>query len=247
MEIDQRLNDQLLSQDFRHNGAEGMDKYLSLAKAYAVTENAIAVVSNLQVNISHIYYGGMGERLGIAERGDNHVLNSIWEEEIFCHIHPDDFVRKQLGELHFYQFIKEKAPSAASDYMFVSGLRMSDAAGRWHSVQHRIRYFLSDERKVWLALCLYSFAPSLPTEDCILNTADGSALPVSMVTLHQILSSREQDVLRLIRQGLSSKMIADRLSISIFTVNRHRQNILEKLHCSNSAEACHKAEMLRII
>lgn len=136
MEIDQRLNEQLLSQDFRHNDAEGMDKYLSLAKAYAVTENAIAVVSNLQVNISHIYYGGMGERLGIAERGDNHVLNSIWEEEIFCHIHPDDFVRKQLGELHFYQFIKEKAPSAASDYMFVSGLRMSDAAGRWHSVQH---------------------------------------------------------------------------------------------------------------
>lgn len=247
MNIDPRLNEQLLSQDFNHKDAENTDRFLALAKAYAITENAIAVVSNLQVNVSHVFYGGLGERLGIAKRGDVHVLDTIWEEEIFCHIHPDDFVRKQLGELHFYHFIKEKVPAESSDYMFVSGLRMSDAEGQWSSVLHRIRYFSSDDRKVWLALCLYSFTHTLPVEDCILNTAGGSCIPVSTATLHHILSTREKDVLRLIRYGLSSKMIADKLSISIFTVNRHRQNILEKLHCANSAEACHRAEELRII
>lgn len=247
MDIDQRLNMQLLSQDYKHRDAEGMEKFLSIGEAYALAENAIAVVSNLETCASHVFYGGLGERLGIARKGDHHVLDSIWEEEIFCHIHPDDFVRKQLGELHFYRFVKELPPAEAFDCLFVGTLRMNDAKGRWLTVVHRIRYFFSDDNKVWLALCLYSLMPSLPSGDCILNTASGTLIPVSTATLHHILSSREKDVLRLIRQGLSSKMIADRLFISIFTVNRHRQNILDKLHCSNSIAACHRAETLGII
>ena len=86
MDIDQRLNKQLLSQDYKHRDAEGMEKFLSIGEAYALAENAIAVVSNLETCASHVFYGGLGERLGIARNGDHHVLDSIWEEEIFCHI-----------------------------------------------------------------------------------------------------------------------------------------------------------------
>ena len=46
MDIDQRLNMQLLSQDYKHRDAEGMEKFLSIGEAYALAENAIAVVSN---------------------------------------------------------------------------------------------------------------------------------------------------------------------------------------------------------
>lgn len=42
------------------------------------------------------------------------------------------------------------------------------------------------------------------------------------------LSDRETEVLVLIAQGLSSKEIADRLCISIHTVNTHRKNITHK-------------------
>lgn len=42
------------------------------------------------------------------------------------------------------------------------------------------------------------------------------------------LSDRETQVLVLIAQGLSSKEIADRLCISIHTVNTHRKNITHK-------------------
>ena len=62
-----------------------------------------------------------------------------------------------------------------------------------------------------------------------------------------MLSEREKEILQLIDQGRLSKEIADALSISIHTVNRHRQNILSKLGVSNSIEACRIAKRLNLI
>ena len=42
------------------------------------------------------------------------------------------------------------------------------------------------------------------------------------------LSYREFEIIRLIESGLSSKEIADKLFLSVHTVNTHRSNILEK-------------------
>lgn len=49
------------------------------------------------------------------------------------------------------------------------------------------------------------------------------------------LSSREMDVLQLIAQGLRTAEIADKLFISVRTVETHRQNILEKTQVKNTA------------
>nr|NQU92623.1 helix-turn-helix transcriptional regulator [Bacteroidota bacterium] len=51
------------------------------------------------------------------------------------------------------------------------------------------------------------------------------------------LTKREKEILNLLATGLISKQIADRLYISINTVNTHRQRIIEKLDLTNTAEA----------
>jgi two-component system response regulator NreC len=51
-----------------------------------------------------------------------------------------------------------------------------------------------------------------------------------------ILTEREREVLSLIAQGLSNQEIADRLVISIKTVNRHRENIMAKLNLHSRVE-----------
>lgn len=51
------------------------------------------------------------------------------------------------------------------------------------------------------------------------------------------LSEREQEVLRLMVQGLSNHSIADTLNISIPTVKTHVQHILQKLHVSDRTQA----------
>ena len=51
-----------------------------------------------------------------------------------------------------------------------------------------------------------------------------------------ILTEREREVLVLIAQGLSNPEIADKLVISIKTVNRHRENIMAKLNLHSRVE-----------
>ncbi|MDT7847583.1 response regulator transcription factor [Streptomyces justiciae] len=45
----------------------------------------------------------------------------------------------------------------------------------------------------------------------------------------QVLTAREEEVLKLVAEGHSSKEIAEMLFISIKTVHRHRENLLHKL------------------
>jgi DNA-binding CsgD family transcriptional regulator len=50
------------------------------------------------------------------------------------------------------------------------------------------------------------------------------------------LSKRELEILRLVADGETSKTIGELLYISEYTVNRHKQNMMEKLEVKNSNE-----------
>lgn len=55
------------------------------------------------------------------------------------------------------------------------------------------------------------------------------------------VTRREKEVLRLIAEGLTNAEIADKLFISIPTVNTHRKSLLEKLEAKNTAILIGKA------
>jgi DNA-binding CsgD family transcriptional regulator len=54
---------------------------------------------------------------------------------------------------------------------------------------------------------------------------------------HQCLSPREREVLVQIAGGRSNKQIAQQLSLSIRTVERHINNIYRKIDAQNKADA----------
>jgi two-component system nitrate/nitrite response regulator NarL len=47
------------------------------------------------------------------------------------------------------------------------------------------------------------------------------------------LSKRETEILRLIKLGLTNQLIADKLFLSVYTVETHRKNIMQKLNLKN--------------
>lgn len=247
MHINDELEKELLKQPFTEEAYQ-QGGFLQLALNYARLENAIAVLSDMRTNTSHIFYGGLAERLHIASKGTSQVVHSIWEEAIFNRIHPDDLREKHLEELRFYHYIMGKAPEERSNYYLHNHLRIKDASGIYLPVLHRMFYLTYDTNGcARLALCLYNSSPVYATEHWIIDSLNGETIKPETYSCENLLSNRELKILRLIEHGYMSKEIAASLYISINTVNRHRQNILQKLQANNSMEACRIAKDLKLI
>jgi two-component system, NarL family, invasion response regulator UvrY len=61
------------------------------------------------------------------------------------------------------------------------------------------------------------------------------------VALHETLSDREFQVMRMIASGQSVSEIADKLALSVKTVSMYRTRLLEKMHLKHNADITHYA------
>lgn len=238
------LNHKLLCQDFCTGSDHGLDAYKEIAACYALTENAIAVLSDLRTNTSHIFYGGFGEYLGLAPKGTYTYINGIWESDIFSTIPEDDLEKKHLDELQFFDFNRQT--KRVGNYYMANQISMNKSDGTPIKVMHRIFYF-SESEAIRFALCLYTPMCGADIHSSIIDSTQGVQILLENIDAGSMLSEREKEVLKLVDEGLLSKEIATRLNISTFTVSRHRQNILEKLRAKNSAHACKIAKQLKLI
>jgi DNA-binding CsgD family transcriptional regulator len=79
-----------------------------------------------------------------------------------------------------------------------------------------------------------------PAQSRLFNFKTGELFlfpPPGQTLQDDLLTKREKEILELLASGLISKQIADKLFISVNTVNTHRQRIIEKLDVTNTAEA----------
>lgn len=254
MDILDRLNAEFLRQDSGMARPMETDAYIehyvNAARNYARMENSIAVLSDMHSNRSHICYGEFADILGIGHpQHDEDSIDSIWEKGILERIHPTDLHNKYLHELRFFHFARHLPREQRQNFYLINKLRMRDSLGYNIPAIHRLFYISAPHtNSLWLTLCLYNrMIVDLPRPYMVVNSATGQIIESEEQDRIKILSERETEVLRLIDQGMTSKRIAATLSISINTVSRHRQEILNNLHVKNSIEACRIARDLGLI
>lgn len=167
-------------------------------------------------------------------------------------IHPDD--RSQILEyqIEHGQFIYSLLPEERNDYEQIFQYRMLNAKGRYVNVISRQQVLEKDRNgKAWIIMGIMDISPDqIPAERIrrtVVNRKTGEILVPARIPAEKQLTNREKEILLLIRQGFLSKEIADKLSISIYTVNNHRKNILAKLNVDNVMEAINTARDLGII
>jgi DNA-binding CsgD family transcriptional regulator len=162
-------------------------------------------------------------------------------------IHPEDL--KVFNETldHLYDFIRSLPQEQQQDYKHIFEFRALDKTDKWIRVvsQHQIIDFLPDGLPILLGAVDLSpdQTPNMGLRFTLMNYKTGEIVPFS-VHEEADLSPREKQILKLIDEGMYSKEISDKLSISIHTVNRHRQNILQKLGAGNTREAANYARRL---
>lgn len=64
---------------------------------------------------------------------------------------------------------------------------------------------------------------------------------------YDLLTDREKEILQLLAEGKSNKEVAARLELSLYTVETHRSNLMQKLNLHNTAEIVLYAVRKKII
>lgn len=162
-------------------------------------------------------------------------------------IHPDD--REQLAALQIKlsQFIYSLPAEQRNDYSNIYSFRILNARQQYVRVNSKHQVLEQDRRgKAWLIIGNMDISPDQKETDkvgcTVLNLKNGEMFSPISLTPPANLTIREIEILRLIHEGLLSKEIAERLCISIHTVNIHRQNLLRKLGVQNAIEAIRKGQ-----
>jgi two-component system response regulator NreC len=157
----------------------------------------------------------------------------------FSKVHRDD--RKMLGDRIVESLrIRKHVLNKAQPEPQILNYRFKKGTGEWIWMQHTV-YNLSYDRhgKVNKVLHRLRLLDVLKYAAEQTDTIPKNSLKDSR-TLNN-LTPREKQVLKLIAEGFSTKMIADNLKISINTVETHRRHLLEKLAAKNSMELIKKA------
>jgi len=160
-------------------------------------------------------------------------------------IHPDDIILLTEAGCYFMEMGFSLPVDKIKEFKVMTDYRMRKADGTFVRVleQHSVLEF--DQRgNAWLALSLLDISPDQdlekPAQSRLFNFKTGELFqfpPPGMVLQDSLLTRREKEILELLATGLISKQIADKLCISVNTVNTHRQRIIEKLEVTNTAEA----------
>jgi DNA-binding CsgD family transcriptional regulator len=216
--------------------------HIALLETFDVVDSGCISIYDLYQR-KHIYYSPKYEKMlgwdtGRAEN-DVAYTNSL--------IHPEDLPLLIRAAINYIQLGFSLGDSSIiKNYKAIFDYRVKGLNGEYiRIIEQQIPLEIDRSGNVWLALSMMDLSPendiALPFRGRLKNHRTGELFyfppeenPGKSITS---LTNREKEILGLIARGLISKEIADKLYISVNTVNTHRQRIIEKLNVSNTYEA----------
>ena len=179
-------------------------------------------------------------------------------EYFYARMHPEDLPVVLDTVTRTLHFLSGVTPVARKDYRLGFDFRIRRVDGRMIRLLQQVVVLEQDRRgNTWLVLAVNDLvrdgSVDAPVSRSLRNLKTGAsclfeAPPTAAAAAANVqLSPREIEVLGLVAVGLASREIADRLFISVATVNNHRQHILEKTGARSSAEAVRFAAALGLV
>lgn len=216
-----------------------LQKHLEILQDMAKIGNSgISVfdISKLQIVF---YSSNYGRLLGYDQKDFEVTWQKFFDEKI----HPEDKLQLSENGVTILKLLDNFSIAEKKEYKLVNEYRMLNARNKYVRLieQHQVLE-LDRSGQLWLMLSFVDISPDQEAYNGIksqlLNFRTGNIIPVENMQKAQLeLTKREMEILKLVKDGLLSKEISSKLSISVHTVNTHRQRVLEKLGANNSLEA----------
>lgn len=224
---------------------------IEMIKQLAEIEHSIYAVFDMH---KHNYLLQSKEQLEIfgfdKQSGKNINLKMHYER-----IHPDDLAFVLETDIMQYQFFSNMPFKEKKEYKLVYDFRTRNTDGFYVRHVHQSIPFEQDKNgKTWLTLVIShpvsERAKNEKPQRRMINIKTGELHLFTKVDGDNsgvVLTKREKEILVLISRGFDSYNIADKLKISIHTVNNHRQSILRKTRTENATQAVLYCRRLGII
>jgi len=194
------------------------------------------------------------ENKSVEERGD--IVDSA--------VHPDDLPFVMNLQKRAFGYIFGLPVEERKDYKHIFEFRVLGPGGEYVRVIFQYHILEGAESKETYILDDYNSSdyilllsvadlspdqnPDEPVRFRLYNFKTNEAVQFPLLKERDMtLTKREVEILKLVNEGMLSKEISSQLSISVHTVNRHRQNILEKMNVDNVMEALNYSRKLGLI
>lgn len=225
------------------------EKHRPYIETMAQVNNSSIFVSELHDSYLYIspnfkeYFGYEVESGDVDAEGD--IVESL--------IHPDDVVVLVNLQKRVFDYIYDLPLEERADYKHIFEFRALGADKTYKRVI--LQYHILEgaaSRDYILILGVIDISPDQnlndPVKFRLVNFKTGKIVMIPVIEETDVaLTKREIEILKLVNEGMLSKEISDKLSISIHTVNRHRQNIMEKMNVDNVMEALNYSRKLGLI
>lgn len=184
------------------------------------------------------------------EKVNTHELNYNFLE---TRIHPDDYETFQVIQNRLVSKWYEQPFEKRLDYRHVFELRVLNSENKYVRAIYQGQVLnMDDECNPNMVLGIVDLSPNQllnePLKFRMVDSQKGEIVPFNVDGIQNInLTKREIEILKMVNSGMISKEISDKLSISIHTVNGHRQNILSKMNADNILEAINYARNMGLL
>lgn len=158
-------------------------------------------------------------------------------------IHPGDKPAMALNSISIFKIFDQLSRDEKLNHKSIYEYRMLNKEGKYIRLIDQYQILELDRKgQIWLMFGIVDISPNQIDNEKVrcqlLNFRTGNFIPLDTPLKPALeLTKREIEILKLVKSGFLSKEISDKLSISVHTVNTHRQRFLEKLGANNSFEA----------
>lgn len=158
-------------------------------------------------------------------------------------VHPDEVERNTKGWAQLLILGNELFVNKKGTALFSTNMRMRNPDGNYYDTLFQCYLFYAEiPHPAVYDLQIMTNIELIQPKKHIYHYYSGNdtsnfRLPdVELLSIGNIFSTRENEILKLIEKGLTSDEIAEKLFISVYTVNTHRRNILVKTGSENISE-----------
>jgi len=216
-----------------------VNKHISMLQAISDIGNSGTILFDVNKKEVLFFSANFGKLLGYTPSDYAEEGHLFFDQKI----HPEDKLKLALNSVSIFKIFDSFSRDEKLNYKSIYEYRMLNVQNKYIRLIDQYQILEFDKKgQIWLMFGVVDFSPNQEENEQVksqlLNFRTGDFIPLEIPEKAQLeLTRRETEILKLVRDGYLSKEISDKLSISVHTVNTHRQRFLEKLGANNSFEA----------